>query len=177
MSKRIPTVVAILVAVVATGLAVSTASGASIPIRWKVSGTIANVLFYPSTNPSAVQPGLVIQAVVTGAPGNGQFILTSVGNSPGYLEECGGPGQTFAHNDMVVTLDELSMIFAKLQTGWACFNADGTISAEAHMIITGGKGRYEGASGYFEGHFLGQPVGTSGFLAAETGRIEGRIDR
>jgi hypothetical protein len=177
MSKRILMVVVVLVAVLATGLAVTTASSASIPIRWKVSGAIANVMFYPSTNPSEVQPGLFIQAIVRGAPGNGQFMITSVGNIPGYLEACDGPGQTLAHNDMVVTLDELSMIFAKLQTGWVCFNADGTISAEAHMIITGGQGKYEGASGYFEGHFLGQPVGTSGFLAAETGRIEGQIDR
>jgi len=177
MPKRILMVVVLLAAVLASALQVNAGHRASIPIRWTVSGTIANVLFYPSTNPSAVQPGLVIQAFVKGAPGNGHFTITSVGNFPEYLVECSGPGQTFAHNDMVITLDELSMIFARLQAGWVCFNGDGTVSAEAHMIITGGSGKYEGASGSFEGHFFGQPVGTSGFLAAETGRIEGRIDR
>jgi hypothetical protein len=177
MSKRILMVVVVLVAVLATTLAVDAGHKGNIPIRWAVSGTIANVMSYPSTNPSAAQPGLLIQAVVKGAPGNGQFTITSVGNAPTYVPECGGAGQTFLHNDMVVILEDLSMIFARLDAGWVCFNNDGTVSAEAHMIITGGAGKYEGASGYFEGHFLGQPVGTSGFLSAETGRIEGQIDR
>jgi hypothetical protein len=78
---------------------------------------------------------------------------------------------------MVITLDSLSMIFAKLQAGWVCFNPDYTVSAEAHMIITGGTGKYEGSSGYFTGNFEGQSVGTSGFLAAETGTIVGEIHR
>jgi hypothetical protein len=183
MSKRIFIVVVVAVAVLATGMVVDTASGGGghpkgkIPINWKVSGTIANVILYPTTNPAAPQPGLMIQAVVQGAPGNGQFTITSVGNFPGYVPECNGPGQTFAHNDMVITLDSLSMIFAKLETGWVCFNNDGTVSAEAHMSITGGAGKYEGATGYFTGNFLGQSVGTSGFLAAETGNIEGEIYR
>lgn len=177
MSKRILIVVVAVVAVVVTGMATDTAYGGNIPIKWNVSGTIANVIFYPSTNPFAPQPGLLIQAAVKGAPGNGQFTITSAANPPGFVPECNGPGQTFAHNDMVVTLDELSMIFARLQTGWVCFNANNTVSAEAHMIITGGTGKYEGASGYFTGNFVGQSVGTSGFLAAETGTIVGEINR
>jgi len=184
MSKRILIVVVVAVAFLATGMVVDTASGGGdghkgkIPINWKVSGTIANTFFYPTGgSPDPPLPGLLIQAVLKGAPGNGQFTITSVGNYPGYVPECNGLGQTFAHNDTVVILDDLSMIFAKLQTGWVCFNADYTVSAEAHMIITGGTGKYMGASGYFEGHFLGQSVGTSGFLAAETGNIEGEIYR
>ena len=78
---------------------------------------------------------------------------------------------------MVVTLADLSMIFAELEKGWACFNSDGTVTAEAHMVITGGTGKYKDASGDFTGTFLGQSVGTSGFLAAETGKIEGHVDR
>jgi hypothetical protein len=177
MSKRILIVVVAVVAVVATGMATDAAYGGNIPIHWRVSGTIANVIFYPSTNPAAPQPGLLIQAAVKGSPGNGQFTITSVANQPGYVPECNGPGQTFAHNDMVITLDSLSMIFAKLQAGWVCFNPDYTVSAEAHMIITGGTGKYEGSSGYFTGNFEGQSVGTSGFLAAETGTIVGEIHR
>ena len=179
MSKRILIVVVAVVAVVATGMASDTAYGGNIPINWKVSGTIANVNFYPSTNPADPQPGLLIQAAVKGSPGNGQFTITSIADpfNPSLTECGGGPGQTFAHNDMVVTLDELSMIFAKLDEGWVCFNADYTVSAEAHMIITGGTGKYEGASGYFTGTFEGLSVGTSGFLAAETGTIVGEIYR
>lgn len=177
MSKRILIVVVAVVAVVAAGMSTDTASGGNIPIHWKVSGTISNVIFYPSTNPAAPQPGLLIQAAVKGSPGNGQFTITSVANQPGYVPECNGPGQTFAHNDMVITLDSLSMIFAKLQAGWLCFNPDYTVSAEAHMTITGGTGKYEDASGHFTGTFEGQSIGTSGFLAAETGTIVGEIYR
>jgi len=180
MSKRILIVIVAVAAVVATGMATDTAYGGNIPIHWKVSGTIANVHFYlstPTTNPLDAIPGLLIQASVKGSPGNGQFTITSVANPPTYLPECNGPGLTFAHNDMVITLDSLSMIFAKLHAGWLCFNADSTVSAEAHMIITGGTGKYEGASGYFTGNFEGQSVGTSGFLSAETGTIVGEIHR
>jgi hypothetical protein len=177
MSKRILIVVVTVVAVVGTGMATDTVYGGKIPINWKVSGTIANVNFYLSANPFAPLPGLLIQAAVKGSPGNGQFTITSVGSQPGVLTECNGYGQTFAHNDMVITLDELSMIFAKLDEGWVCFNSNNTVSAEAHMIITGGTGKYDGASGYFMGTFVGQPVGTSGFLAAETGTIVGEIYR
>jgi len=177
MSKRILIVVVAVVAAVATGMATDTVYGGNIPVHWKVSGTIANVNFYLSNAPLTPLPGLLIQAAVKGSPGNGQFTITSVANPPEFVTECNGGGLTFAHNDMVVTLDSLSMIFAKLQAGWLCFNIDGTVSAEAHMIITGGTGKYEGASGYFTGNFVGQSVGTSGFLTAETGTIVGEIYR
>ena len=177
MLKRILIVGVAVIVVVATGMATEIAYGGDIPIHWKVSGTIANVIFYPSTNPTVRQPGLLIQAAVKGSPGNGQFTITSIANQPGYVSECNGPGQTFAHNDMVITMDSLSIIFAKLEAGWLCFNANGTVSAEAHMIITGGTGKYDGASGNFMGIFEGQSVGTSGFLAAETGTIVGEIYR
>lgn len=177
MTRRILIVAAILAAVVATGVAFDTAYGGSIPIKWKVSGTITNTFVYSVMAPTTPVPALMIQAVVKGAPGNGHFTITSVGNAPGYVPACGGVGQTFFSNDMAVILDDLSMIFARLDAGWACFNNDGTVSAEAHMIVTGGAGKYEGASGYFEGNFSGRPVGTSGFLSAETGIIEGEIDR
>lgn len=195
MSKRTPiVVVAALIAFLATiilGVADSEGFRGSryrnhrgeIPIHWKVSGTLAYVQFWvpppDAVTPPAFPLGILIQAVIKGVPEDGHFTVITVGNPLEPLEECGGgPGQTFAYNDMVVTLADQSMLFAALEEGWACFNLeDGTATAEAHMIITGGTGKYKNASGDFTGTFLGGPVGTSGILSAETGEIEGHIDR
>ena len=195
MSKRMLfVIVAVIAAFLATSLVVVADSEGfwgsrywrdreDIPIHWKVSGTLAYVQFW-TLPPDAVSPpgfplGILIQAVIKGVPDDGQFTVTSVANPPEPLEQCGGGlGQTFANNDMVVTLADLSMLFAELEEGWACFNLeDGTVNAEAHMIITGGTGKYKDATGDFTGTFLGQPVGTSGILSEETGEIEGHIDR
>ncbi len=198
MSKRTLIVVLVAAAFLATGfVAVSDSNGwwrhrhwgwGKIPINWKVSGSVANVQFWvipPVTDPEYPLPqtqlGILIQAVIKGSPGNGQFTVIAIGGDPGLLDECnGGFGQTIAYDDMVIILADMSMIFAEMESGWICFNADGTVTAEAHMIITGGTGKYKDASGNFTGVFEGFPFGTPdrpSALQAEIGTIVGHIER
>jgi hypothetical protein len=85
----------------------------------------------------------------------------------------------FAEDDMVITFHDLSMVFAtmdKEQESFLCLQPPPQL-AVAHMIIIGGTGKYEGASGEFTGTFQGQQVGESGALDAETGTIKGWIER
>jgi len=138
----------------------------------EVAGTIVNVQL---TGPV---PVFLIDALVKGAPGRVQFRVLSVGaGAPVSIPECEGPGQYFAYNDMVITFEDQSMLFAKLdpvEGGWSCFTGK---PAVANMEITGGTGRYESAEGYFQGVFQTPFFGDSGALLAETGTIKGWVDR
>jgi len=120
----------------------------------------------------------MIDAFLKGAPGRAQFrVLAAGGDNPVVpIPECGGVGQYFAFDDMVITFEDLSMIFAKQDPdnpGWNCFTPE---PAVANMVITGGTGKYEGAGGNYRGIFEGTTVGDSGALIAETGTIKGWIE-
>ena len=187
MPKRVLIVVVAAAVILATNLAGVAYPGGfpgdgyrhhrrNIPIDWRVSGTIAYVQLAPLPDPSMIVPGIMIQADLKGAPGKAHFTVISIGYPPEELGACGGGlGQNFAHNDMVVTFEDLSMLFAELVDGYLCFTGPDTVEAWANMTITDGTGNYEDAKGQFTGHFLGRMVGTSGALSAETGTIEGEI--
>ena len=188
MPKRVLVVVVAAAVILAINLAGVADSGGfrgdgyrhhrgNIPIDWKVSGTLAYVQLAPLPDPSMIIPGIMIQADLKGAPGKAHFTVISLGNLPEMnLAACGGgPGQTFLHNDMVINFEDLSMIFARLVDGYACFQEDGSVAAYADMEIYDGRGKYEGAGGWIHGEFSGGIVGTSGALSAETGTIEGEI--
>ena len=168
-----------------TAIALASSSVNTTPINWSVSGTLAYVqLAIPTQTGIVDAPGVMIQADLKGAPGKAHFTVISIGNEPGFMpDDCPpdpeqtGVGQTFASNDMVITFEDLSMLFAKLgdDGGLVCFQTDGTVKAVANMTIIGGTGKYQDASGEFIGNFKGYPVGISGALAAETGTIVGGI--
>jgi len=186
MSRRTVLVVVAAVAVLASGFVGIAYPGGSgfgqpdqqgaTPINWEVAGTIA-IVQLPLTAAGPV-PGFLIDAFVKGAPARVQFRVLSVGaGAPVSIPECEGPGQYFAYNDMVITFEDQSMLFAKLdpvEGGWSCFTGKPAI---ANMEITGGTGRYESAEGYFQGVFHTPFFGDSGALLAETGTIKGWVDR
>lgn len=182
MSRRIRIVVLAAVFVLFGGIAGNSATAGSTRIDWRATGTIVNLMVpnFTGAGPTTLA-AFLIQAEVNGAPGSARF--TVVGIPDGFhpsLPQCGGgPGQTFTRNDMVIIFAAQSMLFARSAPpdGWICFQADGTVAAVANMVVDGGTGRYEGATGAFVGTFMGQPIGVSGALSVETGTIEGWIDR
>ncbi len=186
MSRKTALVMVAAVAVLASGFVGAASSGGSwfgqpdqhggTRINWEVAGTIAFVQL-PLT-PVGPVPGFLIDALVKGAPGRAQFRVLSVGaEAPVSIPECEGPGRYFEYNDMVITFEDQSMLFAKLdpvERSWSCFTGKPAI---ANMKITGGTGRYESAEGYFQGVFDTPFFGDSGALLAETGTIKGWIGR
>ena len=191
MSKRVMLIVAV-VAVLAIGIVSVTNSEGfwhhpdKIPIHWKVAGSNAYVLvFNPADEnyPPTPVPGLIIDIVTMGIPFGARSkvigIADGVAPSNGDCEE--SLKLLFQFDDMIVTFPDLSMIFAtmddEMPPGFHCFMDPFPQRAVAHMKIIGGTGKFEGASGKYTGTFTGQPVGESGSLWAETGTIEGWIDR
>lgn len=190
MSRRTVLAVVTAVALLASGfVGITDSSGfmfhrgeqGRAPIDWEVAGTIV-IVQLPLTAAGPV-PGFLIDAFVKGAQGKAQFRVLAVGESaPAYIPECGEDtqapnGQYFAFNDMVITFEDQSMLFAKKSddfSSWSCFTGK---PAVANMKITGGTGRYESAEGYFQGVFHTPFFGDSGALLAETGTIKGWVDR
>lgn len=186
MSKRVLIIVVAAALALAGGVAGNSAYGGSTPVNWTVAGTIVNVLVpdFTAVPPAPpFKPGFLIHAFIKGAPGNAQFtVLGFPGIPSGSLGQCGGgPGQLFSPNDMVIMFADLSMIFAEEaeEGGWVCFPSPvgDPVTAVSNMTVTGGTGRFEGATGEFVGEFVSFPVGDSGAVIAETGTIKGWIDR
>jgi hypothetical protein len=161
-------------------------------IDWRVSGTIVFLrLAYSAPDGSPLTPSaIMVDAVVNGLPESAHFKVIGEPNPiPIFTPtaECGNHFKIeYERNDMVVTFADQSMFFATLVEGYACvFNsaasAEPLPSAVFEMEITGGTGRYMNATGDFTGTFDAIPIGPpnyppGGFLA-ETGTIEGWIDR
>lgn len=156
-------------------------------INWKVSGTVAYVTFaYAIDVPPFIQSqnGFLVNAVATGEPENVQFTATGWTGPPtdntSTSTECDPyPQMASLKNDFVATFADQSMIFATLDPDLGGYVCLGPIPAEFNMIITGGTGRFEGATGQFTGTFnaypIGPPVSSLGALLAETGTIVGEI--
>jgi hypothetical protein len=173
MSKRILIVVVVAAVVLATSIVADTAYGGNIPINWRVSGTIVGIQVTPLSPTGYSGPAFLIDAFLKGAPGIAQFrLLAAVAEGPPEeILECGGFGQFFQFDDMVIIFRDLSMLFAEMDPdlrAWLCFT---------DMEIIGGTGRYEGAEGYFQGIFGGFTFEDSGALIAEFGTIKGFIER
>jgi len=195
MSKRtLIVVVAVAAAILATNLVGVADSGGfwgdgyrhhqrNIPIALKVSGTLAYVQLAPLPDPSITMPGIIIDIVAKGAPGNAESKV--IGIADGVVPDTDGDCEAglkllFSQDDMVVTFEDQSMLFATMDTtkeSFLCFQDPYPQLAVAHMMIIGGTGKYEGASGEFTGTFHGQQVGVSGALGAETGTIVGEIEK
>jgi len=188
MPKRIAVVFGVVVAVLATGVITDIAySGwhhrGSIPIDWRVSGTIVGIKVEPLAPTGYSGPAFLIDAFLAGAPGRAQFrVLAAVGGPPEIIPECLGDGVNpdgvyFAFDDMVIIFEDLSMLFAKMDPdlrGWQCFTGE---PAVANMEIIGGTGRYQGARGEYQAIFGGYLFGDSQALIAEFGTIKGFIER
>lgn len=176
MAKRIVIVVVVVVAVLATGIVTDTAYGGSIPINWKVSGVISYVQFFPPITQTP-EIGILIDVVAKGAPGDA---VAKVVGIPGRRISAPSPNCKdldeipFLENDMVVTFEDQSMLFAMLKPGkgYICIGEDPAVFV---LDIIGGTGEYEGVTGTLTSTFMGQQVGTSGILWAKTGTIVGEI--
>ena len=194
MSRRALLVVVTAAAVLASGFVVVTNSEGfwrggfwrhrgEIPINWRVAGTIAYVELAPLPDPSKTVPGIIIDIVAEGAPGKAKSKVIGIAYEvvPDTDGDCEGASKLlFFQDDMVVTFEDQSMLFATMDTtkeSFLCFLDTPTQLAVAHMKIIGGTGKYEGASGEFTGNFEGQQVGASGALGAETGTIKGWLER
>jgi hypothetical protein len=164
------------------------AGGKKNKINWRIAGMIVQYIkiFNPQTGDDEGLHSL-INLLAQGSPGPAKITLlsrTSTTAPPtpfpcleGYGDPDTGPIY-FDKNEFVALFPDQSLLFASVdpdQGGRLCFGSTGTYFI-VKMIITGGTGRFEGASGSFTGTGYGYPNQTAdGTLVGEHGNLTGKI--
>jgi hypothetical protein len=169
----------------------------SVNVNWQITGTIVQTIDVTSPNPPYPQdpvPYSLINLTANGSPGDAKITLlseTSFSPPTGWSFDClqlteypDGPAY-FVKNDFVAIFPDQSLLFASVYSvvdvdgsdGYGshlCFGPTGT-DFKVEMVVTGGTGRFEGASGSLTGEGKGYPVGLDSILAGEIGTITGEI--
>ena len=152
MNRNINKVVAMAVAMV---MLAGPAIAGDIKIKWKMAGTLIQGV--ELADPSLPPPGGTITAVLlhlkaVGSPGPADlWALAQTSNpQPGGCVAPVGLGLLldFDFDDVVITFNDLSQIYLGLDTGTVCVDlGTGASVGEVDFDITGGSGKYEGATG------------------------------
>ena len=156
-------------------------------VNWRIAGTIAQFIDIYRPDPNGGAPiydelHSLINLTAYGRPAPAKITLLS--RSIGSVSEFGCvdagyfPIGYFDKNDFVAIFPDQSLLFASIdpdKNGILCLGpAEGKTYFKVQMIITGGTGWLEGASGYLIGEGHGYPRGDV-TLVGENGRITGKI--
>jgi len=167
-------------------------------INWRIAGTIVQLLDILSPEVGPVGPHSLINLTARGAPGRAEITLLSKPTGPGATGTtltCEGGYERiadFVQNDFVAIFPDQSLLFATIDDesadgfGILCID-ELTYNSGPHpmtttyfivkMKITGGKKRFEGASGYFTGEGYGYlGFSSAGTLVGQNGTMTGTID-
>ena len=164
------------------------AGGKKSKINWQIVGTIVQQIDVTSLVSGLPESYSLIKLSAQGAPGPAKITLlssTAGSSSSNTCEAEYEPIAYFDKNDFIAVFPDQSLLFAAIDStakGILCAGASGTYF-KIDMIITGGKGRFEGAEGTFTaegyGYFITPPPpfgnGTL-TLVGENGNITGTID-
>jgi hypothetical protein len=151
------------------------AGGRSIPINWRVAGSIVDV----KTTGDPVDQNL-IRLKAVGAPGHADLTVVGYAGDPvdPPMEGC-DIEIPFVQDEFVAVFTDLSMLFARLMDGgdsYVCINFLSGTTFKFDMEIIGGTGRFDGATGYFTATGVGIGQYFEGPLSAESGRFIGTIE-
>jgi hypothetical protein len=160
----------------------------SVPVNWQIAGSIANnvqVLINVSPDPQNPNfqtiPHFLISLSAKGSPGAAEITLMGYGSVVAPTGSCkvGELEIKTAYSDMVARFRDLSLLFASYDganPGYLCVDlAAGRSIFENNLVITGGTGRFEGASGTITGTGDGYYFASGGALAGEVGEMTGTI--
>ena len=163
-------------------------AGRSLPINWRIAGTIVQAIdvYNPQTgDPLVPAQHSLINLSAIGWPAPAQITLLSrlagVGSAFGCKKEF-LPIGFFDKNDFVAIFPGQSLLFATIaaEGGILCIDSytdPTTTYFEIKMNITGGKGRFEGATGNFTANGYGYPgFSSDGTMVGENGKITGTIN-
>jgi hypothetical protein len=164
----------------------------SIPVNWQVAGSIANnveISINVSTDPCVPDmqtiPHYLISLSAHGSPGPAEITLMGWGMPVPYpcnnctcTMDCLKLEFQTMQSDMVARFPDQSLLFASYddqKENYLCLDIlAGQSTFVSNMKITGGTGRFEGASGWIEGAGIGYYF-SPGALAGEVGELEGEI--
>jgi hypothetical protein len=149
-----------------------------IKVNWRIAGTFINGVEVTDPVTSVSKPHALIHAQAVGSPG--KAVIRAVGSTDSPSGVClEGQGLVFdlVRNDLVATFSDLSLLAAALDNGSICVNLfTGEVQGVIHLVVTGGAGRFEGATGNLTiQDFVIRPVSPFASLSFETGEIVGTI--
>ena len=151
----------------------------TIEVNWRIAGTFISGVEVTNPVTSVSKPHALIHVQAAGSPG--KAVIRALGSgaaSPsGVCLEGQGLVFELERNDLVATFSDLSLLAAALDNGSVCVNLfTGEITGEIDLVVTGGTGRFAGATGNLTiQDFVIRPVSPFASLAFETGEIVGTI--
>jgi hypothetical protein len=145
------------------------------------AGAFANDVLHFNPVTGATVPSTLLHVQAKGSPGRAE--IRGFGGTTGgivFSPDCfdGAPGLIISvlENPLIFTFSDLSLLFAN-GSGEICLDLGGTgkVLFVIDIFFTGGRGRFEGATGdaVIEGE--AEPLSSDGSFAAETGTVVGTI--
>ena len=159
--------------------------GRTVDVNWRISGTFITGVQVLPPGPPGTEPKSAtwIDVKANGRPGRADIRVVGLGGLIPSDPDCGSCPAGFTafgavSNPFVATFHkDGSQLYADLDPeGCAliCLNfVTGASEGEEELVITGGTGKFEGATGNLLISFETQPIGPS--FSAETGQIVGTI--
>lgn len=156
----------------------------NVPVNWHIAGSVVNPVEMTDMATQSTVPVTLINLSAKGSPGKAQIQVagTSVpAASPSGLCPEGTGLELEFEGSFVATFSDLSLLVAAIQIDGdpntknaLCINfATGQTKGIFDYAVTGGTGRFEGATGALEVNLDAWPAGA--FQAAEDGQITGMI--
>ena len=158
----------------------ASAQAETIAVQWKKSGTLINQVQMGNPDGSPANAAVLIFGKAIGAPGPADIQVVSRLGTPEWSLACfdgvGGLRFPMVTNDFAATLADMSMITATLTDGFVCMDkTSGKTHAEFELAVTGGTGRFNGASGDLS--VVVDTIAAGSHMSVETGTILGSIEK
>ena len=151
----------------------------AVEIDLDFAGTLIQGVQYVPSSTGVQIDGTLGQFEFKGEPGRGNATLFAGQTGDPVLSDCCDSGLCLlipiTENPLVLTFKDLSLLFAN-GTGEICVDLlTGRSTFTIDIMFTGGRGRFEGATG--EAVIVGEvePVSSNGAFNGETGQIVGTI--
>ena len=163
-----------------SALAIPPGNADTVDMDLRFAGTFINNIQYVVPGTGETKASALIRLHAKGSPGPAEITLFGGSSEvPQFSDCCGGPAClliAITENPLVFTFfNDLSLLFA---TGAGEFCLDlstGIGTGTIDLTFTGGRGRFEGATGEAVTVFEIVPVSADGSFSAETGQTVGEI--
>ena len=172
---------ATVVLVLAGGLPLTAVADESVQVNMRFAGSIAPGILHVAPTTGDTVDSVLIHWQAKGRPGRAE--IRGFGGRVqfvGFVLDCfGTPGirLDILEEPLVFTFKDLSLLFAKDGSGQICIDvATGESNFVSNIMFMGGRGRFEGATGYavIEG-VRGEAVSSDLSFQGATGTIVGWI--
>jgi hypothetical protein len=177
--KRMFVVLAVIGLLTAASAVVYATGNGTEQVNWRIAGPIFSSI--QNNNSSAPGDYALLNLSAKGSPGQAEIMAVGTGGLVPVDEQCPGADLQvkFGNGGFVAVFPDQSMLFFKIDKSEGAQNANcvffGAPNTGAfEYLITGGTGRYEGASGSVL--VTTTSWGINSVLSAEIGEITGTIE-